>query len=452
MKREQLEQLSKDDLIDLVLMLQSQLDSLKEELSALKMTISQTSKTSSKPPSSDQKANRPSRSSKWGGRKGHKGHSFKRIQEVDEIFVVNLEHCIRCKSDLSTQAVLSHKVHQRIAIEIHRKVTDYACEKKYCPHCQLNVTAPLPDGISHTHYDGSISSLVNYLNKYHHIPQDRLREILHDLANIPISKGSLNKMLTLSCNGLKQFYEHLKDRIANSNVLGADETGYRVTLKNFWLWVVQNKKFSYFHFDARRSSKVMIQLIGKKLFKGILVSDFFSAYSPLECQKQKCNAHLFRELKHVLKCEPQAGSFIEAIFKLLVDAKNFKEGNPHFNPEKFANSIEDFKNRLQALVDQSLPSDYKQALRIQKRLRKHKHEILTFLEVYEVPFDNNASERAIRVAVIHRKVSQCFRTLHSANNFARWLSFIQTLRKQNIPIFPAIVDIGNGIIPKLELD
>ena len=44
----------------------------------------------------------------------------------------------------------------------------------------------------------------------------------------------------------------------------------------------------------------------------------------------------------------------------------------------------------------------KNARRLQKRLRRHREERLTFLDHEEVPPDNNAGDRGIRPAVLIR--------------------------------------------------
>ena len=113
--------------------------------------------------------------------------------------------------------------------------------------------------------------------------------------------------------------------------------------------------------------------------------------------------------------------------------------------------IQTFKNRLDEFCQQDIDPKYTHSIRIQKRLIKHRNEILTFLKDPEIPFDNNSSERAIRSAVVHRKVIQCFQTTHGADNYARWLSLIQTLKKQKIPIFKAIIDLFNGVFPDIKV-
>ena len=48
--------------------------------------------------------------------------------------------------------------------------------------------------------------------------------------------------------------------------------------------------------------------------------------------------------------------------------------------------------------------------RLQKRYRKHRDSLFTFLHREDVPPDNNASERGLRKPVVHRKVSGGFRS------------------------------------------
>ena len=73
-----------------------------------------------------------------------------------------------------------------------------------------------------------------------------------------------------------------------------------------------------------------------------------------------------------------------------------------------------------------------------ERLKKHASDILRFLFDFQVPFDNNFSERDIRMMKVKQKISGCFRSLKGANIFTRVRSFIVTARKQNINVFDAL--------------
>jgi hypothetical protein len=65
-----------------------------------------------------------------------------------------------------------------------------------------------------------------------------------------------------------------------------------------------------------------------------------------------------------------------------------------------------------------------------KRLKKHREKLLTFLRHEDLPPTNNSSERAIRNAKIHRKVSGCFRAKHAPQRHSILLSVFETAKKQ----------------------
>ena len=73
-----------------------------------------------------------------------------------------------------------------------------------------------------------------------------------------------------------------------------------------------------------------------------------------------------------------------------------------------------------------------------KRLRKKQRKHLRFLEADEVPFDNNAGERAIRIIKIKTKVSDCFSTFEGAVRFAKIRSVIDTTIKNHQNAFEAL--------------
>ena len=65
-----------------------------------------------------------------------------------------------------------------------------------------------------------------------------------------------------------------------------------------------------------------------------------------------------------------------------------------------------------------------------KRFRRHRDDLLTFLDDPAVPFDNNAAERAIRPAVIIRKNSYGNRSARGADTQAVLMSIYRTLKQR----------------------
>jgi transposase len=67
---------------------------------------------------------------------------------------------------------------------------------------------------------------------------------------------------------------------------------------------------------------------------------------------------------------------------------------------------------------------------IVERLQRQRDEVLRFMTDLSVPFDNNGSERELRMIKLQQKISGCFRTPDGARNFCRVRSYLSTARKQ----------------------
>jgi hypothetical protein len=120
--------------------------------------------------------------------------------------------------------------------------------------------------------------------------------------------------------------------------------------------------------------------------------------------------------------------------------------------EEFPSRRQCLETRLDELI--ATPWEDKQARRLIKRLRRHRHDLFTFLDHADVPFDNNAGERAIRPAVIIRKNSYCNRSQRGADTQAVLMSIYRTLKQRGHDplaiITHAITEyMQTGILPPL---
>ena len=78
------------------------------------------------------------------------------------------------------------------------------------------------------------------------------------------------------------------------------------------------------------------------------------------------------------------------------------------------------------------------------RLQPKRDEVLCFMRDISVPFDNNGSERDLRMVKLQQKISGCFRTDAGARSFCRVRSYISTARKQGHPFLRALERVLAG--------
>jgi transposase len=77
-------------------------------------------------------------------------------------------------------------------------------------------------------------------------------------------------------------------------------------------------------------------------------------------------------------------------------------------------------------------------------LQRRRDEVLRFLTDISVPFDNNGSERDLRMVKLQQKISGCFRTPDGARAFCRVRSYLSTARKQGYSLLSSLERVFNG--------
>jgi transposase len=250
------------------------------------------------------------------------------------------------------------------------------------------------------------------------------------------------------------WYLEIQDQALGSAVLHADETGWRVNGKTHWLWCFTTTDLTYFMIDRSRGSPALAEFF-KDEFAGVLVTDFWGAYNAVVCaRKQKCLVHLLRELKTVEKYGrpgPSWPAFAKKLRRLLGDAIRLKK-REDVAAEEYASR----RARLTIRLDELIATEWedKDAKRLIKRLRRHRDELLTFLDEPEVPFDNNHGERAIRPAVMIRKNSFGNRSDRGADTQAVLMSVYRTLQQRGHAPLKTVVDaltsyLKTGKLPPL---
>src|SRR5581483_9648964 len=121
---------------------------------------------------------------------------------------------------------------------------------------------------------------------------------------LSVSPATIARQVQRVAGWLEKDYQGLLIELRSAPVNHADETGWNIDGKSGQLWAVTNPTTTAYHVDKSRGGKVIRKLLGKA-YGGTLVSDFYSAYSTMDCKKQKCNTHLLRELVTCAEKSPE---------------------------------------------------------------------------------------------------------------------------------------------------
>jgi len=169
------------------------------------------------------------------------------------------------------------------------------------------------------------------------------------------------------------------------------------------LSVFTNQKITVYTIEERRSHEVVVEILGRE-FKGVLVSDCFTAYDAQALEgwlKQKCFTHILRELSKLSREKTRgAVRFPRELLAVLREALKLREKRGELTPEAFAARRRELEERLDALIAEGRRITDPDNARLAKRLRKQRKHLLTFLDIEGVEPTNNRAERALRPAVV----------------------------------------------------
>lgn len=426
---------------------------LKAELSQLRHLVSQltatkTSHNSHKAPSSDLTRKNQSLRTKSdkpvGGQKGHTGHTLTMSNTPDKIEQLRSDFCSQCGLSLQSQDFsLSERRQVKDIPLIEPFIVEYQVMQTTCTcgHCQV---ADFPQGVdNHIQYGPNIQSLVVYQSYYQFLPFARLQDFFAKTCNVSLSKGTIENIIRRTAKKAEPVYEQLRQVISFSLFVGSDETGYKLNGKKGWFWVWQNLLVTFIVASNSRSKKVIAENFPEGLPHSIICSDRLAAQlSTIRKGTQLCLAHLLRDLNYLIQTEKT--NWATEFKALLQQAIKLKQEQASY-AQNDAKCVE-IEQKLELLLAEKqitqlledIPK-FKQTITFYRAMVKLRHGLFTFLYHQEIPFDNNSSERAIRMIKVKTKISGQFKSLHQ--EFAIIRSVIDTTIKNGQSVMNAIQNI-----------
>jgi transposase len=328
-------------------------------------------------------------------------------------------------------------------------VTEHRRQKKCCPWCHQENLAPLPDWLSQStscQYGPRCRALGVYLMQQQHLPFARTQAVFVDLFGSAPSEGTLWNWQQQAYATLAPVEVAIAEAVVESKIAGADETPVRGV---GWIHTLVTASFTWYGAHAKRGREAMESFGLLPRFSGTLMSDCLSSYDLYGSERALCNAHLLRELRAV---EEAGHSWAASMARLLIRVKQQVESSGAPLARSHLWSTWRWFGRCLAQGErQNQVYPVEKSSRLMYRLWLRRDEYLRFATAWGVWFDNNLSERALRMVKLHQKISGCFRSFLGGQILCRVRGYLSTMAKQKQALFSALVSVmeGKPIFPPL---
>jgi transposase len=431
-------------------------------IAELRARLAQTSRNSSRPPSSDGLAKQPAETEKSkkerslrrrsgrkpGGQPGHEGHHLERREVPDEEKVHPLSECDGCGADLSGSPIVESQSRQVLDLPEMPRLwcVQHWVQKRLCPCCGKLCASSFPaEARAPVCYGPRIRALGIYLVCYQHLPWERAAKLLTDWLGAEVSVGSLQAWVAEGAVGLEGFLEEIRSQLTDAQVAHFDETGGRIEGRLSYVHSASTEQLTLYTVHSKRGVEAMTDAGVLERFRGCAVHDGWAPYRTFtEALHALCNAHHLREL---LAAEEAGQLWALGMSCLLLDTKELVERSQAAGRKRLA---EQTLQELHASYREVIKTGYEQnpgvdpdaggrrpkrtkAQNLLLRLDEREAETLRFAHDFRVPFDNNLVERDLRMIKLQQKISGCWRTRQGAERFLKIRSYLSTARKQGQP-------------------
>lgn len=272
------------------------------------------------------------------------------------------------------------------------------------------------------------------------LPMRQVPRVLRLLCGVEVTQGALTQdALRQAAGKVGDAYQQLRAEVARAPAVHTDDTGWSVGGEHAWLMAFETRDTAVYQVRRRHRNEEVREVIPAD-YAGVLCADRGKSYDARELtsvRQQKCLAHLLRNLSELLGGKRfRARWFALALQDLLRSALSLRQrwlaGEWAEAPTAFAAAREALVRRVTwHLRDRKLRDPDNQRMLDELGWHHDRGNLLRFLYDAEVEPTNNRAERALRGAVIARKVSQCSKNERGAEAFGAFVSVVKTLVRRS---------------------
>lgn len=341
-------------------------------------------------------------------------------------------------------------------------VRQYQVGVRRCRACGRSVRGRHPDlaadqfGATAHRLGPRLLAAAQSLHYQHGVPVRRVPAILAELTGVRVTQSALTQdALRQAAGPVGDAYQTLRRSMVQTERVHTDDTGWRVGGKPAQLMAFTSETATVYQIRARHRNEEVREVIPAD-YAGVLCTDRGKSYDATalaRVKQQKCMAHLQRSVSELLATKWGRGrSFGLGLRRVFGEALALWHAERAGIATDFAIEAAQLQARLADLLqERTLPDPDNQHLLNDLRWRHARGDLLRFLEDPRVEPTNNRAERALRPAVIARKVSQCSKNQRGAAAFAAYVSLVSTARQQGQSAIDALITVpGTRAIPALS--
>ena len=347
------------------------------------------------------------------------------------------------------------------------EIKGYLIRLKGCEACGKKYRAEHPE-VASDQYGATAHRIGARLMSFGHglhyedgIPQRKAVRVLKKLAGIEITQGMLSQSSTKQgCAGgnVKMASESIRESVANSERVNTDDTGWRTGGKGSFLMGFETPDAVFYQIRERHRNEEVREVIPSD-YQGVMCTDRGKSYDAkelLEVKQQKCLSHIQRNLTDVQEVKTGKVKWFSSGLKALLRSANelwnqHRDGKTSL-PDYLARGKTLNEQITHHLRDRTLKDADNQRMLNELGTHHDRGNLLRFLEDPNIEPTNNRAERALRGAVIARKVSQCSKNERGADARAAFMSVIKTLKKRRQDIVEGLMFVmRTGSMPEYEV-
>lgn len=430
-RKKELRQLSKSQLIEIIISLEERLEKLEHYLKAfdnahtpsskqLKSNVKKEDSDSKEIESEDGSSDEEKKKPRFPGKPfGGNGGGIK-LPKPDKIEEHTLDVCPISGKQLG--APIGYRV--KTIVDFPDKPIQ-TIEHRFMQYISpltgeiIEAKCDLPNSIYGKNLQSIVVMLKNLTNS--HL---KIADFIQELGAPSFSHSTVKDIATKYIFALEFDQKKILSELKKESYINSDETGFRVDGINKYVWGIFTQTKAIFMAGKTRASKHFKKLISN--FNGVLVVDGYKGYDyyPL---KQRCWAHLIRDFKDLAKNNKEIDNQLRRLLILYEELKKLNTGPPI---EKL---IAKAKWTLKDIV--TCLHTIKGASKLETLIKNGGADWFTALYHEGVPLHNNHAERELRSVVLLRKTIGCIRNWKGQRWIDVVMSVIHTWKLQGQNIF-----------------